>query len=89
MRPSLELYRQALSVDHNLATLAITRGDLERAKSICEENLIRSRQLDEGGDSHIWALFYLGKVNLALGKRTEAETPFQQATEMGCKNLSV
>ena len=58
---------------------------MERAKSICEQNLIRSRQLDEGGYNHIWALFSLGKANLALGKKTEADMLFQQATERGLK----
>jgi tetratricopeptide (TPR) repeat protein len=80
-----ENHGATLSADANLASLAITRGDMERAKSICEQNLIRSRQLDDKGYNHIWALFYLGKVNLALGKKTEADTLFQQATERGLK----
>jgi hypothetical protein len=80
-----ENHGATLSADGNLCSLAITRGDLERAKSICEQNLIRSRQLDEGGYNHIWALFYLSKANLALGKKTEADMLFQQATERGLK----
>jgi tetratricopeptide (TPR) repeat protein len=80
-----ENHGTTLSTDINLASLAIDRGDLERAKNICESNLLRSRQLEEGGQDHIWALFYLGKLNLMQGKRTAAETLFKQATEKGLK----
>ena len=39
----------------------------------------------ESGYGHIWALFYLAEVKLALGKVTEAETLFDKALESGRK----
>jgi serine/threonine protein kinase len=72
-----------LTVGHQMALLARTRGDLARAESIREENVRRFRQFAEGGHDHIWALFYLAEAKLALGKSTEAETIFAQAAELG------
>lgn len=72
-----------LTVGHQMAMLARTRGDLARAESIREENVGRFRQFAEGGHDHIWALFYLAEAKHALGKGAEAETLFGQAFEMG------
>jgi len=78
-----ENHLATITADSNLATLALTRGDLARAESLAEENLRRFRQTDEGGYNHIWASFYLAEAKLALGKETEAETLFGQALELG------
>ncbi|CAN5500028.1 hypothetical protein BH20ACI3_BH20ACI3_36160 [soil metagenome] len=76
-----EDHGSTITADGNLSTLALTRGDLARAESIREEILRRYRQA--GGYSHIWGLVDLAEVKLALGKGTEAETPFGKASELG------
>ncbi len=78
-----ENHLATISADSSLATLALTRGDLTRAESMSEEVLGRYRQAEEGGHSHIWMLVSLAKVKLALGKGAEAETLFEQASELG------
>ena len=72
-----------ISADSSLSALVLARGDLARAESLREEVLRRYRQAEEGGHHHIWALFYLAEVKLALGKSVEAETRFGQASELG------
>jgi serine/threonine-protein kinase len=72
-----------ISADSSLSALVLARGDLARAESLREEVLRRYRQAEEGGHHHIWALFYLAEVKLALGKSVEAETLFGQASELG------
>ena len=72
-----------ITVGNQLAALSLTRGDLARAESISEETVRRFRQVDEGGYNHIGTLVYLAEVKLALGKGTEAETLFGQASELG------
>jgi len=78
-----ENHLATISADSSLATLTLTRGDLARAESMREEVLGRYRQAEEGGYNHIWALFYLADLKLALGKGAEAEALFRQSLEMG------
>ena len=78
-----ENHYATVTADHTLAMLAQTRGDLGRAESIHEETLGRFR---EGDVSHLTALVDLAGVKLALGKRAEAETLFEQATGLGRRN---
>lgn len=77
-----ENHLATLSADGSLAKLAHTRGDLARAERIREELIGRYLQVQDGY-SHMWALFYLAEIKLALGKGTEAETLFRQALAMG------
>lgn len=74
------------TADGSLAKLAFTRGDFARAESIWKTLLERHRKAGEGDYSYIWALFSLGEVNLALGKKTEAEMLFEQALALGDKH---
>jgi serine/threonine-protein kinase len=72
-----------VSADSDLATLALTRGDLARAEQIREEVLKRDQQDREGSYGHIWSLVNLAEVKLARGKAAEARTLLDQATELG------
>jgi tetratricopeptide (TPR) repeat protein len=78
-----ENHGSTVTADTSLAMLAQTRGDLARAESIHEETLARYR---EGDVSHLNALVDFAGVKLALGKRAEAETLFDQATGLGRRN---
>ncbi len=84
-----ETHGSTVSADGSLAKLALARGDLAWAESMREEILRRYRQAEEGGYNHIWSLFYLAEVKLALGKGTEAEALFEQALELGRKQWDV
>ncbi len=72
-----------ISADDSLAILSLVRGDVARAESLREDIVSRYRRAEEGGHHHIWALFYLADVKLALGKSEEAEKHFRQASELG------
>ncbi len=72
-----------LTAGSQLATLAITRGDLRKAESIRQENLRLFRQLGEGNDGILGAIVSLAETKFTAGKVAEGDALINEALAMG------
>jgi serine/threonine protein kinase len=84
-----ENHGSTVSADGSLAKLALTRGDLNLAENLFAENARRYQQASNERYGYLWAVCYLAKVKLALGKVDEAEALFEQALEQGRREWGV